>query len=292
MVIPLGAAMDFELFFNQWLLLWQGWSSYTKIVLFFVFWVWMWLPLSVPLAIAVNWQFPRIPTPQQKLPLIISLYLLAPLLLWGVSRLENQPFSSYGLALTIKTALLTLLGLGISLTGLTLVVALEAHYGWVVWQSDKKQSLLTCLGPLLLLALLVSTVEELVFRGFLVNQLLQIHSPWVAAVWASLLFALLHGIWDGPSVAPQLPGLWLLGMVLVLARLTNDDNLGLEIGLHGGWVWGLASLDVSQMLRYAGHRPPWLIGLGDQPLAGVLGIGLLLATAGVIWASSYFTSSI
>ncbi|HEY9751962.1 MAG TPA: type II CAAX endopeptidase family protein [Coleofasciculaceae cyanobacterium] len=252
----------------------------------------MWLPLAVPLAIAVNWQFPRIPTPQQKLPLIISLYLLAPILLWGVSRLEDRPFSSYGLALTVRTGLFILLGLGISLIGLALVFSLETHYGWIVWQSDKKQALLDCLGPLLLLALLVSVVEELVFRGFLVNQLLQTHSPWVAAIGASLLFALLHGIWDGPSVAPQLPGLWLLGMVLVLARLTNEGNLGLAIGLHSGWVWGLASLDVSQMLHYPKHRPLWLTGLSGQPLAGVLGIVLLLATAGIIWGSSYFTSPI
>lgn len=285
--------MNFELclnHLNQWVFLWQGSSSYTKIGLFFVLWVWMWLPLAVSLAIAVNWQFPRIPTPQQKLPLMISLYLLAPLLLWGVSRLENQPFSSYGLALTTKAGLSILLGLGISLIGLALVFALETLYGWVVWQSEKKQALLACLGPLLLLALLVSGVEELVFRGFLVNQFLHIHSPWVAAIGASLLFALLHGIWDGPSVVPQLPGLWLLGMVLVLARLTNDGSLGLAIGLHGGWVWGLTSLDVSQMLHYSEHRPLWLTGLNGQPLAGVLGIALLLATASVIWGSSYFTS--
>ncbi len=284
--------MGFELFFSQWPILWQGWSSYAKIGIFFVVWVWLWLPLAVLLAIAVNWQFPRIPTPQQKLPLIISLYLLAPLLLWGVSRLENQPFSSYGLALTAKTGLSILLGLGISLVGLALVFALESHYRWVVWQPNKKQDLLACLGPLLLLALLVSGVEELVFRGFLVNQLLIMHPLWLAAIGVSLLFALLHGLWDGPSIAPQLPGLCLLGMVLVLARLTNGGNLGLAIGLHAGWVWGLTSMDVSQMLNYAEHRPLWLTGLGGQPLAGALGIVLLLATAGVIWASSYFTSPV
>jgi membrane protease YdiL (CAAX protease family) len=284
--------MDSELFFSQWVLLGSGLSPYVKIVIFFVLWGFLWLPLAIPVAIAVKWQFAQMPTPQQKLPLILSLYLVAPFLLWGASRLENQPFSIYGFALTVALGLSILLGIGIGLIGLAILLGLETHQGWITWQPDKKQALVGSLGPVLLLALLVSCVEELVFRGFLVNQFQQADGLWGTAIASSFLFAILHGVWEGRSVAPQLPGLWLLGMVLVLARWVDDGSLGLAIGLHAGWVWGLASLDISQILNYRDDRPLWLTGLGGNPLAGVMGVLLLLITAGAIWALDRFTSTV
>jgi len=67
-------------------------------------------------------------------------------------------------------------------------------------------------------------------------------------------------------------------MVLVAARMANQGNLGLAIGLHAGWILAIATIDTAQLLKYPDPPKPWLIGHYGKPLAGVMGIGLLLCT--------------
>ena len=105
----------------------------------------------------------------------------------------------------------------------------------------------------------------------------------MAAAVSSLIFALLHLVWEQQETLPQLPGLWLMGMVLVLARVCDDGNLGLAWGLHAGWIWAIASLDTTRVIRYTGIVPAWMTGLGEKPLAGAAGIFCLLGTGILIW---------
>jgi uncharacterized protein len=72
--------------------------------------------------------------------------------------------------------------------------------------------------------------------------------------------------------------------VLVLSRQVDQGNLGLAWGLHAGWVWTIASLDTLQLLHYTHKVPDWLTGRDAKPLAGMIGIGFLLLTAGSLWA--------
>lgn len=133
------------------------------------------------------------------------------------------------------------------------------------------------------MALGISLIEEWVFRGFLVNQLLEALVPWGAALVSSLIFAGLHLVWEGKATLPQLPGLWLMGLVLCLARWVDQDRLGIAWGLHSSWVWGIASLDLAQILTPTGQGPNWLQGTEGKPLAGVLSLCLILLTGGVLW---------
>jgi hypothetical protein len=64
---------------------------------------------------------------------------------------------------------------------------------------------------------------------------------------------------------PQLPGLWLMGMVLVLARYVDGGSLGLAWGLHAGWVWAIASLDSAQLITYTGTGSEWVTGKNRKP---------------------------
>jgi membrane protease YdiL (CAAX protease family) len=187
------------------------------------------------------------------------------------------------------------LGLLLGVLGLGIMFGVEQGLGWTHWQlnatpateSTLPESAGPALVPTLLLTLLlgiwVSLTEELVFRGFLQNQLQQNYDPWAAAAITSLIFALLHLVWEGRENIPQLPGLWLMGMVLTLARWADGGNLGLAWGLHAGWIWAIASLDATQALSYTGRGAVWLTGLGGRPLAGLLGILSLLATAALLW---------
>ncbi|HEY9657978.1 MAG TPA: CPBP family intramembrane glutamic endopeptidase, partial [Allocoleopsis sp.] len=190
-----------------------------------------------------------------------------------------------------QTAGLGLLLASISLGGL---FVLQSKLGWLHWrfltgspQTPPAQGsippwvlpLLSTLG----LALWVSCTEELVFRGFVFTTLQQEYAPWIAASIASLIFAVLHLVWEGKEGLPQLLGLWLMGMVLSLARWVDQGSLGLAIGLHAGWVWVIAYLDTMQAMHYSNQAPSWLIGWGGKPLAGAMGLIFLLGTGLVLW---------
>jgi uncharacterized protein len=255
-----------------------SYSATIKAIAFFLVWLAVWLPIAIPIALGLKWRPFNPLTVQQKLSLLASLYLLAPLLLWGFSRLDAFPFSDYGLHWQLSSLRSLGLGLGMSLIGLLLVFGLELKLGWVEWQRDRQAQLVAALAPTLALALWVGVTEELIFRGFLLNQFGQDFSPWVAAIASSVIFAILHMVWEGLETVPQLPGLWLMGMVLVLARWVDHGSLGLAWGLHAGWVWGIASLDTAQILTYTRNVPEWVTGIGNRPVAGLAGIVLLLGT--------------
>jgi membrane protease YdiL (CAAX protease family) len=128
------------------------------------------------------------------------------------------------------------------------------------------------------LALFVGWIEELVFRGVLVNGLGQALPLWAMAIAVSVIFAVSHLLWDGPAGAPQLPGLAIMGAVLLLARWVDGGSLGLAWGLHAGWVFAIAAIDALALVQPGKREPLWLVGLSDQPLTGVLPLGLLVLT--------------
>ncbi len=250
---------------------------------FFGAWAICWLPVAVICAIAIKWQPAKPLEPNQKLPLLASLYLIAPLVLWAASQVTGVSFSEYGF--TWNLVILRSLGLGLSLGVLSLAIlfGIQTALGWITWQKVEMRQLISVLLPILLLALWISGTEELVFRGFLLTQLRQDYSVGVAAIISSLIFALLHLIWERRETIPQLPGLWLMGMVLVLARFVDGGSLGLAWGLHTGWVWAIASLDTAGLITYTGKIPEWITGKYGKPLAGAAGIFCLVATGAILW---------
>jgi membrane protease YdiL (CAAX protease family) len=257
-------------------------SALIKVAAFFIAWVALWLPLAIPIATLLKWHPPKPLAAEQKLPLLAALYLIAPPLLWGASWVEGVSFSNYGL--DWKLAVLSSLGQGLGLGVLSLIIVFIGQWllGWIEWHHQNWQRLGKVLLPVLFLGLWIGVTEELVFRGLLLNELQQDYSVWVAAAISSVIFALLHLIWEQQNTLPQLPGLWVMGMVLVLARWVDGGSLGLAWGLHAGWIWGLTCLDSAELISYTGKGPIWMTGLGDNPLAGVagflclLGVGTLL----------------
>jgi hypothetical protein len=73
-----------------------------------------------------------------------------------------------------------------------------------------------------------------------------------------------------------------MGMVLTLACLCDRGSLGLAIGLHAGWIWGITSVDTLGSVTASRKVPEWVTGLGGKPLAGLLGIVMLLLVAGLL----------
>jgi uncharacterized protein len=254
-------------------------NSWQRLGIFFVTWIILWLPVAIPIALKLQWKPFQPLAAAQKLPLLGPLYLLAPLVMWGLLTAQGKGWDYYGLVVDMSAASSVLLGLGLSIASLAIVFGWEWSQGWIVWHPENHRQLLTTSLPILLLALWIGVTEELIFRGCLQTELGTDYRGWLPGLLASLIFALLHLVWERQQTLPQIPGLILMGLVLALAKVTDHGGLGLSIGLHAGWVWGLTCLDAAQLITYQESASPWLIGWYHQPLAGIAGIICLLGTA-------------
>ncbi|NET31147.1 MAG: CPBP family intramembrane metalloprotease [Cyanothece sp. SIO1E1] len=281
-------------------LFWIGQREFpalARVAAFFLIWLGVWLPVAFPLARILCWRLTQPIEMRQKLPLVVSLYLVFPFLFWDFIQVEGVSVADYGLVWRFSLLSSLALGLSLGLLGLVILIVIEYCLGWFDWPTSVQLDYPAVVGvepqqslplrsvflPTLLLGLFVSAIEELVFRGFLINQLQQDYAAWLAAAIASLVFAILHLAWEGRENIPQLPGLWLMGLVLVLARWADGGSLGLACGLHAGWIWGIASLDATQILVSTGKGPIWMTGSEGKPLEGLMAILLLLCTAIAVW---------
>jgi hypothetical protein len=262
-----------------------------KIILFFSTWIVVWLPAAIVLAIALKWHPPQ-PLGNKKLPLLASLYVIVPFILWATSWIENTSFANWGWDWQPAVLISLMRGLGLGIISLVILFGLQLTAGWLALQKsdtstetgEKKINLWTLiLNPAslltLLLAVWISATEELIFRGCLQTILQQDYSVLIAAAIASFIFAIAHLIWAAKETLPQLPGLWLMGMVLTLARIADNGSLGLAIGIHAAWIWGITTVDTEGAINPTGRAPEWITGIAAKPLAGAAGILLLLATA-------------
>ncbi|MEG4206101.1 CPBP family glutamic-type intramembrane protease [Microcoleus sp. Pol7_A1] len=266
-----------------------------KIILFFSTWIVVWLPAAIVLAIALKWHPPQ-PLGNKKLPLLASLYAIVPFILWATSWIENTSFTNWGWELQPAVLMSLLRGLGLGIISLVILFGLQLTAGWIELKKSETStetvekninfwtlilnpaSLLT-----LLLGLWISATEELIFRGCLQTILQQDYSVLIAAAIASFIFAIAHLIWTAKETLPQLPGLWLMGMVLTLARIADNGSLGLAIGIHAAWIWGITTVDTEGAINPTGRAPEWITGIAAKPLAGAAGILLLLATATLLF---------
>ncbi|MEM6835654.1 MAG: CPBP family intramembrane glutamic endopeptidase [Cyanobacteria bacterium P01_C01_bin.120] len=265
-------------------------STLAIISSFFAGWLGMWSIIAIPLSLKLKWR-PFRPTPAgQKLALLLPLYLLAPAAIGIANRQLGQTWANQGWTGTAANLIDIGWGWGIAIAGLSLVFTLKRWLGLVTVTAPAtplaagsrikswSQRLVATLG-LAVLGLLIGGAEESVFRGWLQTQLEMSASPWLAAIAASLLFALAHLIWDGQAGLWQQPGLWLLGMVLVWARWMNGGAIALAWGLHAGWITGLAYIGEFVRPLPATDKPMWLTGRPQQPLTDLLDLILLLLTA-------------
>lgn len=132
-----------------------------------------------------GWELKLPIPPEQKIPLLLSLYWLAPLLLWGyVQYGEKGSLASYGVAWHLPFYRRVALGFALGVVSIISLFLIKQRLTWVQWQGLSQEenpslpetgrwirSLLSIGLPIGLLSLVISWVEELVFRGFVVNQL-------------------------------------------------------------------------------------------------------------------------
>ena len=157
------------------------------------------------------------------------------------------------------------------------MLAVELAGGWVrlTISHSLGQSLLRVIRASLT-PLPLAFVEEAVFRGVVLEQLLRAFSDTVlgvavALVVSAVLFSAAHFIRpQRPAGLPGL-GLFVLGLALGAAYIETGHTLWVPAALHAAGVWYTGV--VRPFVRLQG--PPWLIGYRSYPIFGVLGLACI-----------------
>ena len=126
----------------------------------------------------------------------------------------------------------------------------------------------------------IGFAEELIFRGWLLEEFKNQFGLKKAIIIQASLFSIVHIGFDLPfwQMISILIGLFLLGILLCLIRLKDNNSLWGCIGLHGGIV-GLWFITNNGLLFISKVSPKWLVGPGTintNPLGGLYGISLMI----------------
>jgi hypothetical protein len=238
----------------------------------------LWLPLAAPIYLFVR---------DANLASILTIVLLYAdfiflLRLWG-KKVYQQPHIlwHYGLQFTRSNGVELLCGFALGLVNILILFGIEGALGWLIWQQPTI-FLLKIILEGFFVGLGVGFAEELLFRGWLLNELERDYSPsW--ALWIdAVIFAALHFIKPLEAIIhtlPQFPALVLLGLTQVWGKRWRRGRLGLPIGLHGGLVWGYYIINVGGLIQYSGQVPDWVTGVNNNPLQGVMGVMFMAVLA-------------
>jgi hypothetical protein len=239
----------------------------------------LWLPVAAPIYLLLS-RDPNLVT-ILTMGLLFAAFLL--LLRWWGQKVYQQPqlLGRYGLQGTRQNAKELFLGLGVGVLITFSLFGLEGLLGWLVWQPAAIPL------PKLILegfasALGIGFAEELVFRGWLLDELERDYRPRVSLLADAFIFALLHFLKPLREIfrtLPGFPGLLLLGLTLVWAKRGSKGRLGLSIGLHAGLVWGYYIINVGNLVQFSGQVSDWITGVDKNPLAGVIGLVFLSVLA-------------
>tara|TARA_B100001564_G_scaffold313516_1_gene287069 strand:+ start:185 stop:1048 length:864 start_codon:yes stop_codon:yes gene_type:complete len=160
---------------------------------------------------------------------------------------------------------------------LTLILIPIISNQWVNWLGELSPQIL--LNSLLLI-IGIGFAEEIVFRGWLLEELKNQYGLKKAFIFQAIVFSIVHIGFDMPfwQMVSILFGLFLLGILLSLIRIKDDNSLWGCAGLHGGLV-GMWFLMNNGLIEISKDAPIWLVGPGNintNPLGGFYGITLLI----------------
>jgi len=214
--------------------------------------------------------------------IISFIMFLAVLPSWGSIRWEtNNLWLSLGLTVNNKfTALKIFLSGFIFSVFLIFILCIFCFIcGWI----DRLDYIkFTELLNAILLIVGIVFAEEIVFRGWLMEEMALLFGVRRGIILQSTIFSLAHFRSDIGLLAliPFLTGLFLFGLVLNLRRTIDRGSLWGCIGLHGGLV-GIWYLFDSGMVIFSIDTPYFVLGPSRNmvnPVGSVIGITILLFT--------------
>jgi membrane protease YdiL (CAAX protease family) len=188
-----------------------------------------------------------------------------------------------------------LIGMGVAALAMLVVFAVEVGAGWLTvegwtWGAVSPGAWLVALWTALLTGTVAAVLEEIAFRGFLLEGLARAWGKWIGLVASALIFALPHLLVSTAGEVPWLlfvPALMLPGLMLGWAYL-QSGSLWLPIGVHFAWNVVQANLlNLPGSATDSGlfglltqlRGPGWLVGTAygiEVGLVGVLAVAIVV----------------
>jgi uncharacterized protein len=175
--------------------------------------------------------------------------------------------------------------LGIMLLGIgSLVLYFTGNLRWVDARFNGAEFFL-----ILMLVLLLAVSEEFVFRGYLLNNLMESFNKWTALMASAFLFTVAHSF--NPHLGPvALINLFLGGLLLGI-NFIYTKTLWFAIGFHFGWnfimgyVLGFAvsGLSWQTMLQQELKGNPIMTGDSFGFEGSIVATGVLMAGTGLLY---------
>ena len=215
------------------------------------------------------------------------------LVTWVCTRLRREPLASVGLALDTRWLRQLLAGSAIGIAMMLAVAGLICANGGVGFAMNPARSM-HALAAGAWTFICVALLEELMFRGFVFQRLIDGIGITGAQALMAVLFALAHWGNSGMQGATEF---WatldtILGALLLGFAYLRTGSLALPIGLHFGWNWAqgaLLGLDVSGFDQ-AGWlvptflgKPEWLTGGSFGPEASVFAVLVDATLVVMLW---------
>ena len=207
--------------------------------------------------------------------------------------LDRRSFTSLGLSLRRTAWFDLMVGFFISALQFSMIYLLTTSMGWSQFQSWawESESLGTVIGETVLMFLIflgVAYREELLSRGYHLQNLAEGSNLLLAVLISSLIFSALH--LSNPNVnGMAVLGLLAAGSFLAYAYI-RTKSLWLPIGLHLGWnffestVFGypVSGMTNFSLIQQQINGPEWITGGAFGPEAGLLLFPTLLIGAYLI----------
>jgi membrane protease YdiL (CAAX protease family) len=208
--------------------------------------------------------------------------------------LDRRSFRSLGLVRGKDWQRDLLVGFAIPIPLFGLIYLVELGAGWLDFQSwgwAERGVLTTGVGVLLLLLgfVAVGFYEELLFRGYYLQNLRDGINPMIAVFATSAAFGLAHLGNLNASWTSTL-GIFAAGLFLAYAWL-RTRALWLPIGIHIGWnflqgpVFGfeVSGNPTPSLVRHVVNGPELITGGAFGPEAGLIVLPAMAVGAGLIW---------
>jgi len=260
-----------------------GWRVAVQIAMWFAFSLVLAIPVLVVWALVPN-SFATVNVVLNGVPMVLSVWLARRFI-------DRRSFRSLGLALNRQAWQDTLAGVAIAGVQMLAIYLLEVQAGWLTfedfgWEQIGWPSLILGLAGWGLLFLAVGFYEELLSRGYQLQNLEEGSSLFWAVVISSSFFGLLH-LMNPNATWVSAIGVGLAGVFFAFTYL-RTRQLWLPIGIHIGWnffegpVFGfpVSGMETVKLLRHQVSGPELWTGGGFGPEAGLVVIpGLLVGLA-------------
>jgi membrane protease YdiL (CAAX protease family) len=234
--------------------------------------------------------------PAGKIPQLLTLVLATLIASYIMTRfVHRKPFGAFGLTLHPSTHRELLSGLAMGFLMMAGVFVVECSLGMAV-VTPRGMPVATILSLVLLGGcefFLAASIEELWFRGYLFQVLIQ----WITLIPAiavmGVLFALAHGFNPGVGIVAYV-NIALVSITLSLAYY-KTRGLWMPIGLHFAWnfaqttIFGFPTSGIApaghSLLELTQSGPDWVTGGAFGPEGGIL------ATLSVVAGTWYLLKS-